>query len=158
MQYDNLCEHPTLKTEQGLFTPSTESQTLTVGVCSQVSVYFQGPQQGSRGEVSDPLQLGLWVVNFLTGEHEKAEVNPRLVTLLWHFLVIASITLVYDSLSGWSVAQNLWAHLALEIKKKKKKYVNVTVYTSNFSMLKPFLIKEVLVTWFWLISVQLTQD
>ena len=59
MQYDNLCEHPTLITEQGLFTPSTESQTLTVGVCSQTRVYLQGAQQGSGGEVSDPLQLGL---------------------------------------------------------------------------------------------------
>ena len=49
----------TLLARKGLFALSTESLTLTEGVCSKVRVYLQGAMKESEKQVSDLLHLSL---------------------------------------------------------------------------------------------------
>ena len=77
----------------------------------------QGPKHGDGRQASDPLQLGLWVGDVLKGENKASGVSHRLLTFLWHLLIVIS----GDRMSQFTILWpggpwlwRFWAHLDLE--------------------------------------------
>ena len=91
----------------------TESQALTVGVCSKGKVYYRLPWKwaGEKPQIHSNLVVEFGV--FLKEKNKEAAINHQ----LWHFLIMilgVRMSLVYDSLARWAMAGGPWASLVLE--------------------------------------------
>ena len=131
--------------------PSEKSQTLTVGICSEVDL-LQGVKQGSGRQASGPFNLVFELQDFFEGRG----INHHLVTFL-NSLGSWDMSLVYNSLATWSMAQGS-VSLPSSGENNLSLYLNNDIYNSKFTILMRLSTTPILVTWLWLISVQLASD
>ena len=121
-------------TEQGLMCPRHRKPNSDGRCLQQSQDLLQGAKQESGRQASDPLQIGLWVRDFLKGKNKEAGGSHRLVTFLRCSFgtqdacgLGVSGLVVHDR--GHS-GVGLLAHLAQE-KQPESQYINSVIDNSS---------------------------